>query len=73
MMFKNRSDARFRAGGWKKSRRSDGNNACVMVQATPDLVGVCDGKTGADGPVLTFTPDRWSAFARAVSRSQLTT
>nr|MDT0660659.1 DUF397 domain-containing protein [Micromonospora sp. DSM 115978] len=44
---------------------SDGNNACVMVQVTPCLVGVCDSKAGSDGAVLAFNRPRWAAFVVA--------
>nr|MDT0660881.1 DUF397 domain-containing protein [Micromonospora sp. DSM 115978] len=66
-MFANRSDERFHPEAWTKSTRSDGNNECVMVQAVPGLVGVCDSKAGPAGPVLTFGPRAWKAFTGTIS------
>nr|MDT0660655.1 DUF397 domain-containing protein [Micromonospora sp. DSM 115978] len=64
-MFLNRSDERFHPEAWTKATASDGNNECVMVQVTPDLVGVCDSKAGPNGAVLAFHPAQWAAFASA--------
>lgn len=48
---------------WRKSTRSGGNGGeCVEVSGNlPGLVAVRDSKDPA-GPVLTFTPDAWTAF-----------
>lgn len=62
----NTSDLRFRADGWRKSSRSDSNNACVEFQAAGDLVGVCDSKQNQTGPVLAFPAGAWRDFTDAV-------
>lgn len=69
-MFRNSADPRFRPSGWKKSTRTDGNNACVAVQAASDIVGVCDSKAGDDGPVLAFAAERWIAFTAAIQQGR---
>jgi len=59
-----------RAMSWKKSSFSNGGGACVEVATNlPGLVGVRDSKD-KDGPVLTFTPEEWHAFAAGIRDGQ---
>ncbi len=47
---------------WFKSSYSDSQGgSCVEMANLPGLVGVRDSKDKT-GPVLTFTPQQWSAF-----------
>lgn len=46
-----------------------GNGACVEVARPPGEVLVRDSKN-PDGPVLTFTPDEWSAFVLGVKADE---
>ena len=51
---------------WMKSSRSTGNGACVEVKSPAvESVVVRDSKD-PQGPVLTFSPDEWSAFVTDV-------
>lgn len=51
-----------RAGGWRRSSRSQGANNCVEVTTeVPGWVGMRDSKLGADSPVLAFTYAEWAA------------
>ncbi|HEY5836491.1 DUF397 domain-containing protein [Streptomyces sp.] len=53
---------------WLKSSRSTGNGACVEVKSPAvESVVVRDSKDPY-GPVLTFSPDAWSAFVADVDR-----
>ncbi|SCG71806.1 DUF397 domain-containing protein [Micromonospora halophytica] len=58
---------------WRKSTRSDNGGATCVEVATnlPGVVGVRDSKD-RQGPVLTFAPEAWTAFADGVSSSRLT-
>ncbi|MFI2710858.1 DUF397 domain-containing protein [Micromonospora sp. NPDC018662] len=60
------SDAR-----WRKSTRSgsNGGNCVEVADNLPGLVAVRDSKDPA-GPVLTFTPDAWTAFATRAGRTR---
>jgi hypothetical protein len=52
---------------WRTSTRSgdNGGNCVEVADNLPGVVAVRDSKDPA-GPVLTFTPDAWVAFVRAV-------
>jgi hypothetical protein len=50
---------------WRKSTRSGDNGQCVEVRNTSGTVQVRDSKDKT-GPVLTVTPDEWSAFIGGV-------
>lgn len=50
---------------WRRSRAC-GSNACVEVAWADGLYHLRDSKT-PDGPVLSFTPEEWSAFAAGVT------
>jgi hypothetical protein len=51
---------------WQKSSYSQSNGHCVEVSCLPDgRVGVRDSKA-ADGPVLPFEPEAWSAFLQEI-------
>lgn len=51
-----------RSSGWRKSRRSNSEGACVEVAARPAAtVAVRDSKD-PDGPELKFDADAWRRF-----------
>jgi hypothetical protein len=53
---------------WIKSSRSTGNGACVEVKSPAvEEVVVRDSKD-PHGPVLSFSPEAWSAFVADVDR-----
>ncbi|HUZ23939.1 MAG TPA: DUF397 domain-containing protein [Streptosporangiaceae bacterium] len=56
---------------WFKSSLSNGQGGnCVEVASNvPGIVGVRDSKD-KDGPVLTFTPEEWHAFAAGIRDGQ---
>ena len=57
---------------WRKSTRSDNGGATCVEVATnlPGVVGVRDSKD-RQGPVLTFGPEAWTAFAGAAASGRL--
>lgn len=56
---------------WTKSSRSTGNGACVEVKSpAAESVVVRDSKDPL-GPVLTFSPEEWSAFVTEVDRGAI--
>ncbi|MEU6853369.1 DUF397 domain-containing protein [Actinacidiphila alni] len=57
---------------WMKSSRSTGNGACVEVKSPAvEAVVVRDSKD-PQGPVLTFSPQEWTAFVDEVERGSFT-
>jgi hypothetical protein len=57
---------------WMKSSRSTGNGACVEVKSPAvESVVVRDSKD-PQGPVLTFSPEAWSAFVDGVENGAFT-
>ncbi|MEU6716155.1 DUF397 domain-containing protein [Nonomuraea sp. NPDC046802] len=52
---------------WRKASYSsaEGQN-CVEVATLPDEGRAVRDSKEPDGPVLTFTPDEWSAFIKGV-------
>ena len=47
--------------GWRKSRRSANNGACLEAGHGPWIVAVRD-SNDPDGPVLTFSAGAWQRF-----------
>ncbi|MET9219764.1 DUF397 domain-containing protein [Streptomyces sp. NPDC088197] len=57
---------------WMKSSRSTGNGACVEVKSPAvESVVVRDSKD-PQGPVLSFSPEAWTAFVTDVDRGAFT-
>ncbi|XTZ18854.1 DUF397 domain-containing protein [Micromonospora echinospora] len=56
---------------WRKSTRSGGEGNCLEVAGFGDGIGVRDSKD-RQGPVLSFPPAAWAAFARATVAGTLT-
>ena len=55
---------------WRKASYSgNGGGDCVEVGNAPARVLVRDTKQNRTGPVLTFSPTAWRAFAKQVKRS----
>ncbi|WBB56907.1 DUF397 domain-containing protein [Verrucosispora sp. WMMD573] len=50
--------------GWRKSSHSGDEGACVEMAVVPGTVAVRDSKD-PHGPLLTFRPSAWTAFAQA--------
>ena len=58
---------------WHKSRRSNGQGACVEVAFLPDgRVALRDSKDAGTGPALLFTPREWAAFTAGVVDGEFT-
>lgn len=56
-----------RAGGWRKSTRSQGANDCVEItDQVPGWVGVRDSKLADASPVLAVTVEQWRLFRTSV-------
>jgi hypothetical protein len=65
------SAPQWNQAAWFKSTRSAGNGACVEVAKVDRLVGVRDSKD-PHSPVLAFTRESWTAFARSVRAGRFT-
>lgn len=54
--------------GWRKSTRSETQNACLEVTAeVPGWIGIRDTKLGARSPILVFTEVEWAAMLATAS------
>ncbi|MDF5752186.1 DUF397 domain-containing protein [Spongiactinospora sp. TRM90649] len=61
------NDINLMGARFRKATASGGNGGeCVEVATNlPGVVAVRDSKD-PNGPILTFTPDQWSAFLRTI-------
>jgi hypothetical protein len=50
---------------WRKSSYSGNEGNCVEVRDLDGSIGIRDSKN-PEGPVLTVSPDRWTAFVAAI-------
>jgi hypothetical protein len=55
---------------WRKSTRSTTGGNCVEVADATTVIAVRDTKDPA-GPVLTVTPEAWTAFTTALNHEAL--
>jgi hypothetical protein len=55
---------------WRKSTYSGNNGGnCVEIGTGTDTVLVRDTKNDGTGPVLSFTPETWTAFSKMLKAS----
>lgn len=54
-----------RTAVWRKSRRSNGQQNCVEVATTAEML-IRDSKLGEASPILAVTPAAWAAFVASV-------
>jgi Domain of unknown function (DUF397) len=56
---------------WEVSSRCGGNGSCVEVaRLRSGAVAIRDGKLGAAGPILEFSPQEWTAFVWGVKAGE---
>ncbi|MBV9856096.1 MAG: DUF397 domain-containing protein [Streptosporangiaceae bacterium] len=54
---------------WRKSSYSSGNGGnCVETASDGRKIAVRDTKNDGNGPVLSFSPDAWTAFTNALKK-----
>lgn len=58
--------------GWRTSRYSGNGHDCLEVAPTEHGVLLRDTKDHGMGPVITFTPDQWTAFLREADTAAVT-
>lgn len=64
--------ARLRATAWRKSSRSQAQNACVEVTtAVPGWVGIRDTKLGPASPLLAVSASGWTALVAGAKEGEL--
>lgn len=61
----------YSSAGWRKSKRSGGDDNCVEVNVQPTGVGIRDSKAGPDGPHLDFPRAAFTAFIGEVQTGRL--